>query len=301
MSRNAGRGRHGVSASFFLLPGLAGFFVFFIAPFFASLGYAFMDRPGGVFAGPRNFALLFASPAYVRGLLNTLRFIAVSVPLNLIIPLLLALMIAAEGQGREGQDREGEGRKGKGRNLFVLVFLIPLVIPSGSVVFFWKSLLDQRGALNGVLAGLGIPAQNWLDSELAFPVMTGVFLWKNTGFNTVLYLAGLSNIPVERYEAAAMDGAGPGWTLRAVTLPGLASVTVTALVMSIVNSFKVFREVYLIAGGYPHRSAYTLQHFMNNMFVSLNYPRLSAAALALTALVALCTQGLLGLERKISP
>jgi multiple sugar transport system permease protein len=270
----------------FLLPGLAGFVVFFAGPFLVSLFYAFMDRPGGVFVGPRNFISLFQSPAYLKGLFNTLRFTGVSVPLNLILPLVLALMINGTGEGR---------------GWFVLIFLTPLVIPSGSMVFFWKSLLDRRGALNGVLSRLGLPALNWLDSDLAFPVMTGIFLWKNTGFNTVLYLAGLSGIPGEQYEAAAIDGAGAGRILRAITLPALAPVSVTALIMSIVNSFKVFREVYLIGGGYPHGSAYTLQHFMNNMFVSLNYPRLSAAALVLVIIVAACTQGLLRLERRFSP
>jgi multiple sugar transport system permease protein len=275
-----------LSALVFLYPGLAGFFVFFAGPFFAVLYYALVDKPGGAFAGLRNFVSLFHNPSYVRGLLNTLRFTGVSVALNLLVPLFLALMI----RGRGGA-----------RRYCILVLLVPLVIPSGSVVFFWKSLLDRRGALNGLLSTLGLPALNWLDSDLAFPVMAGIFLWKNAGFNTVLYLAGLSSIPQERYEAAAVDGAGRAWTLRAVTLPGLAPVFIAALIMSIVNSFKIFREVYLIGGAYPHRSAYTLQHFMNNMFVSLNYPRLSAAVLVLVIIIAVCTQGLLGLERRFSP
>lgn len=273
------------AGSLFLIPSLAGFFVFFIGPFFASLCYAFMG-PRGNFAGLGNFVSLVQSPAWLRGFLNTLRFTGLSLPLNLIIPLALAL-------GCRGM--------GKGRDWFVLVLLAPLVIPSGSMVFFWKSLLDRRGALNGLLLRLGLPGPDWLNSELAFPVMTAIFLWKNAGYNTVLYLAGLSAIPQERYEAAAMDGAGGAWTLRAVTLPALAPVTLTALVMSIVNSFKIFREVYLIGGGYPHGSIYTLQHFMNNMFVSLNYPRLSGAALILVILIALFTQGLLVLERKFAP
>ena len=278
--------RPALSASVFIVPPLAGFFVFFIGPFAAVLYYALVDRPGGAFVGARNFVSLFQNPSYIRGLLNTLRFTGVSVPLNLIVPLVLALLIAGTGEARRR---------------FVLVFLVPLVIPSGSVVFFWKSLLDRRGALNGFLVSLGLPALNWLDSELVFPVMTAIFLWKNAGFNIVLYLAGLSGIPGEQYEAAAIDGAGRGRILRAVTLPGLAPGFVTALIMSIVNSFKIFREVYLIAGAYPHRDAYTLQHFMNNMFVSLNYPRLSAAVLVLVFVVAVSTQGLLGLERKFDP
>ncbi|MDR0708662.1 MAG: sugar ABC transporter permease [Spirochaetaceae bacterium] len=272
-------------ASLFLLPGLAGFTVFFILPFCVSLGYAFFDKPsGGSFAGLGNFAGLFQNRAYILGLLNTLRFIALSVPLNMGLSLLLALMI-------RGQRR---------REWFVLVFLIPLVIPSGSTAFFWKSLLAYEGALNGWLDRLGIQNINWLDSGLALPVMTGIFLWKNIGYNTVLFLAGLGNIPGEQYEAARMDGAARRHILWAIILPGLAPVSITAFMMSVINSFKIFREVYLISTGYPHESVYTLQHFMNNMFVSLNYPKLTTAAVMLVIFIALFTQVLLRLERKFA-
>jgi multiple sugar transport system permease protein len=269
-----------------LLPGLAGFCIFFAGPFCASLYYAFVDKPGGAFAGLRNFISLFHNPAYTKGLFNTLRFTGLSVPLNLIVSLVLALMI---------------GRTGKNRRWFVLIFLVPPVIPSGPVAFFWKSLLDHRGALNGIFSQFGMPVQDWLDSDTAFPVMTGIFLWKNSGFNTVLYLAGLSNIPQEQYEAAALDGAGKAWMLRAVTLPGLAHSFIVVLIISVINSFKIFREVYLVAGAYPHSSIYTLQHFMNNMFASLNYPRLSAAALGPVIIIAAFAGIFFRLERKISP
>jgi multiple sugar transport system permease protein len=271
-------------AFLFMFPGLAGFTLFFIGPFCISLGYAFLDKPGGSFAGLGNFIGLFQNRAYILGLLNTLRFIAVSAPLNLCASLFLAL-------GIRGQPR---------REWFVLVFLIPLVIPSGSTAFFWKSLLAYDGALNGYLDRLGVENINWLDSGLAMPVMSGIFLWKNIGYNTVLFLAGLSNIPVEHYEAARMDGASRRHILWAITLPGLAPASVTAFMMSVINSFKIFREIYLIMPGYPHESVYTLQHFMNNMFVSLNYPKLTAAAVALVIGICLFTQALLRLERRFA-
>jgi multiple sugar transport system permease protein len=281
--RSARSGRTAL-AGLFLLPGLAGFIVFFILPFCVSLGYAFFDKPsGGTFVGLRNFAGLFQNPAYLLGLLNTLRFIALSVPLNMGLSLLLALMI----------------RPRKRREWFVLVFLIPLVIPSGSTAFFWKSLLSYDGALNGLLDRLGIENINWLDSGLALPVMTGIFLWKNIGYNTVLFLAGLGNIPADQYEAARIDGAARRHILTSIILPGLVPTSITAFMMSIINSFKIFREVYLISTGYPHESVYTLQHFMNNMFVSLNYPKLTAAAVALVICIAVLTQALLRLERKL--
>jgi multiple sugar transport system permease protein len=270
----------------FVLPGLAGFALFFICPFIASLVYSLLDKPvGGAFVGFRNFIGLFGNKAYQLGLANTLRFIAASVPLNMGLSLSAALLI---------------NRLTRHRKLFALLFLIPLVIPSGSMAFFWRSVFSFDGALTGWLVGLGLPKANWLGSDLAFGVMALIFIWKNLGYNMVLYLAGLGSIPRDYYDAAAVDGAGPWQTFWRITLPSLAPTAVLTLIMSISNSFKVFKEIYLVTGSYPHESIYTLQHFMNNMFASMNYPRLTTAATVLVALVALFTQGLMGLERKVS-
>jgi len=271
---------------FFVLPGLLGFCVFFIFPFFISLAYAFLDRPiGGAFVGFSNFASLFQNRAYLRGLFNTLRFIGISTPLNLAIPLGVAMLVS---------------RIVKGREWFSLIFLIPLVIPSGSMVFFWKTLFSYDGALNGFLAGLGVAKVNWLDSFLALPVMIFIFLWKNCGYNMILFLAGLGNIPKDYYEAAWMDNASPLQTFLHVTVPCLLPTSILALIMSIINSFKIFREIYLITGSYPQEGIYTLQHFMNNMFASLNYPRLTSATAVLVLIIAFFTQFLLRLERKVA-
>jgi multiple sugar transport system permease protein len=270
--------------SFFVLPGLLGFCVFFIFPFFLSLAYAFMDRPiGGSFVGFANFTSLFQNRAYLRGLLNTIRFIGISTPLNLAIPLGIAMLV---------------NRIVKGREWFSLIFLIPLVIPSGSMVFFWKTLFSYDGVLNGLLNGFGIVKVNWLDSFPALPVMIFIFLWKNCGYNMVLFLAGLGNIPQGYYEAAWMDNASPFQTFRHITVSCLLPTMILALIMSIINSFKIFREIYLITGNYPQEGIYTLQHFMNNMFASLNYPRLTSATAVLVLMIAFFTQFLLRLERR---
>jgi multiple sugar transport system permease protein len=271
----------------FLLPGLAGFTLFFIAPFGISLWYALVDKPvAGSFAGLRNFTGLFQNKAYLRGLFNTVRFIVISVPINMGLSLGLALLINKMRRYRE---------------YFTLIFLIPLVIPSGSMVFFWKSLFSYDGILNGLLNILGTGKINWLDSELALPVMVLIFIWKNAGYNMVLFLAGLHNIPSEYYEAVWMDNARWYQSFWHITLPCLMPTAVLVLIMSIINSFKIFREVFLIAGSYPHGSIYTLQHFMNNMFVSLNYPRLCAATALLVLFIAAATQALLRMERKAAP
>ncbi|MCL2839904.1 MAG: sugar ABC transporter permease [Defluviitaleaceae bacterium] len=259
----------------FILPGLIGFALFYIIPFIVSVGYSFMSRPvGGDFVGLRNYIDLLQSPAYRLGFRNTMVFMGLSVPLNMAFSLGLALLIKNTGQYKP---------------LYILIFLIPLVIPSGAMVFFWRVLFGSNR--------LGI---DWLNSEYAMITVLIIFVWKNLGFNLVLFLSGLSNIPKTYYEAAKMDGAGGFRIFCNITFPNLLPISVIVLLMSIINSFKVFREVYLLMGAYPHESVYMLQHFMNNNFFSLNYPRLTAATTLFSLVMVVLTWGLLRLERRTS-
>jgi multiple sugar transport system permease protein len=267
------------------MPGLLGFTLFFSAPFCLSLWYAFINKPtDGSFVGLANFIALFQNQAYRRGLFNTIRFIAVAAPLTMGFSLIIAMMISTIHKRRE---------------LFTLLFLVPLVVPSGSMVFFWKSLFAYDGVLNGMIKALGAEKIDWLDTSRAFFVMVLIFIWKNLGYNMVLYLSGLGNIPKDFYEAAWIDGASFRHGFVYITLPSLMPTSVLVLTMTIINSFKIFKEIYLITGTYPHESIYTLQHFMNNQFASLNYPRLTSAATVLVLIIALFTQALLRLERSI--
>jgi len=130
--------------------------------------------------------------------------------------------------------------------------------------------------------------------------MALIFIWKNMGYTMILYLSALSSIPRDYYEAAEIDGAGSFAQFRYVTFPCLAPASVLTLTMSVINSFKIFREIYLVTGTYPHESIYTLQHFMNNMFVSLNYPKLTSATTVLTLFITVLTLLLLRWEKKVS-
>jgi len=276
--------RQKTSGILYLLPGLLGFGIFYIWPFFISLGYAFTDKAvNGTFQGLKNFIDLFGNRAYQTGLLNTCKFIIVSVPLNMGAALGLSLLTR---------------QIKKYKDLFTLIFLIPLVIPSGSMAFFWSSLFAYNGVLNGWLRFWGCSKVLWLDSNIAFAVMVLIFTWKNLGYIMVLYLDGLNRIPGDYYEAARIDGGKAGQIFRHITLPLLYPTTILALMMSLINSFKVFKEIYMITGSYPHDSIYTLQHFLNNMFSSLNYPKLTTATAVLVTVIACFSQILLKLERK---
>lgn len=273
-------------AFYFLVIGFAGLILFYIWPFFVSFGYALMNRPvNGSFVGFKNYIDLFHNKPYLLGLKNTLIFISISVPLGMVLSLLVAILIDKVKYHKE---------------LFVLIFLIPLVIPSGSMVFFWKALFMDQGYVNGVLSKMGIEGINWLDTSAARYVMVLIFIWKNLGYNMVLFMAGLHNIPKEHYEAASVDGAKDIQTFFYITLPEMVPMIVLVTIMSIINSFKVFKEIYSITGKYPHESIYMLQHFMNNMFYSLNYQKLTTATSVMVLLITLLVQFLIWFERRHS-
>ena len=129
------------------------------------------------------------------------------------------------------------------------------------------------------MSWLGLPIEDWVQSEYAFPLLIALYIWKNCGYDLVLFLAGLSAIPREYREAAASQGASYWQTLRYITLPLMTPTFFFILIVSIINSFKSFREAYLLGGANPHDSEIARQHFMNNNFQNLSYQRLSVAAL----------------------
>jgi multiple sugar transport system permease protein len=126
-----------------------------------------------------------------------------------------------------------------------------------------------------------------MNTGSAFQVLVFSYIWRNTGYNMILWLAGLSDIPSSLYEAAKMDGAGAYARLWYITLPELLPAIYVTVALSIVNSFKVFREAYLIAGNYPDESIYMLQHIFNNWFLTLDLQKMCAAAVMMAAAILL--------------
>lgn len=275
-----------MAALFFLLPSLAGFAVFFLLPFLVGIFYSLVNNVFEYrFVGLDNYKELLSNPVFLRAASNTLAFTAVSVPLSMVLSLGLALLL---------------NKRFYGRNWFRSFFITPLVVPVASVVFVWQVFFDINGSLNGLLAGMGFSAADWMKSGWARAVVVIVYLWKNTGYSMVLFLAGLQNIPAEYYEAAGIDGAGTWRKFRSITLVYLTPTTFFVFIMSIINSFKVFRETYLISGEYPHESIYMLQHYMNNMFFSLDYQKLTSAAFVMAVVIIAIVCLLFAVERKIS-
>ncbi|EMS69003.1 carbohydrate ABC transporter permease [Ruminiclostridium cellobioparum] len=271
----------------FLLPSLCGVLLFFIIPFIGGLYYAVVDSPiNGHFVGLKNFINLLHNDAFLKASANTSLFTMLCVPLNICISLILALML--------------NNRFIKNSNRFRMLFIAPLVIPVASVAFFWQLIFDNNGTLNYFLYRLGATTVDWMKTDWSRTIIIIIYLWKNVGYNVVLYLSALSNIPIEYYESADIDGA-PGYQkFFNITFIYLTPSSFFVFIISIINSFKVFRETYLIAGQYPHENIYFLQHYMNNIFISLDYQKLTSAAYMMAAAITILVFILFNYQKKIS-
>jgi multiple sugar transport system permease protein len=247
----------------YLSPSLLGVGVFFILPFGVVVYYSMIDGVASrAFVGLENFRRLFQNAAFKMAAANTLKFSAMAVPLAVVLPICLALMLEARIPGK---------------SQFRTFFLSPMMVPVASVVLIWQVLFNYNGTVNELLfAGGG--KIDWLQSNYAQIVVLLLFLWKNLGYNMILFMAGLANIPKELLEVADVEGASEAYKFFAIKLRYLSPTVLFVTILSLINSFKVFREVYLLAGSYPYDPLYTLQHFMNNTFGSMDYQKLSAAA-----------------------
>lgn len=251
------------AAWLFLAPSLAGVSLFVLLPFAETVRRSFCNALGTQGVGLANYQSVLGNEAFLLAASNTARFTAVCVPLLLALSLALALLIRAV---------RPHGRACK------TSYLIPMAIPVASIVLLWQTLFAQNGLINAALTHFGLPAVDFMGTDAAFWVLIGTYLWKNSGYNMILWLAGLDGISQSLYEAAAVDGAGRVQIFRRITLPCLLPTLILTAILSLLNTFKVFREAYLVAGSYPHESIYLLQHLCNNWFLGLDLGRLTAAA-----------------------
>ena len=257
----------------FLSPSLLGVGVFFILPFGVVVYYSLIDGVGSKqFVGLQNFIKLFGNSAFRLAAGNTLRFSLLAVPAAVVLAMVLALMLESRIPLK---------------SQFRTFFLSPMMVPVASIVLIWQVLFNANGTVNVLLGSFGLKAVDWLQSGYAPLVVTLLFLWKNLGYNMILFMAGLANIPKELLEVADVEGASEGYKFFAIKLRFLSPTVLFVTILSLINSFKIFREVYLLAGAYPYETLYTLQHFMNNTFESLDYQKLSAAAVVMAAVMVL--------------
>ena len=259
----------------FLLPGFCGVAFFSFLPFMDVIRSSFVQAVSGRFCGLENYRIVLHNRAFLLAEKNTLRFLLVCLPLLLGISLVLAFLLHAWQMAFHQKLR-----------LLKAAYLVPMAIPAASIVLLWKLMFDKHGFVNGILHLCGIHAIDWMNTGAAFFVLVFSYIWKNLGYTMVLWLAGLSSISPDLYEAAEMDGAGRMTQFFKITLPLIRPLIFTIVVLSFLNSFKVFREAYLVAGNYPQEDIYLLQHLFNNWFTDLSVDKMAAGSVLLALVIA---------------
>lgn len=258
----------------FLLPGFCGVAVFSLLPFMDVIRRSFVQMVSGRFCGLENYRIVLHNHAFLLAVKNTLRFLLVCLPLLLGISLVLAFLLHAWQMVFHQKLRPLKA-----------AYLVPMAIPAASLVLLWKLMFDKHGFVNGILHLCGIHAVDWMNTGATFFVLVFSYIWKNLGYTMVLWLAGLSSISPDLYEAAEMDGAGRMTQFFKITLPLIRPLIFTIVVLSFLNSFKVFREAYLVAGNYPQKDMYLLQHLFNNWFTDLSVDKMAAGSVLLALVI----------------
>ena len=274
--------RQRMGAALFMSPSLIGVFLFFVLPYLVVIYYSVVDNPiTANFVGFQNFINVFNNGAFKQAGGNTLKFSLIAMPLSVVLSLILALML----------DRDIPLRSG-----IRTAYLTPMMVPVASVVLIVQVMFHYNGAVNQFLSQFGVEKIDWLKSDGAQVVIIFLFLWKNLGYNMILFLAALESVPKDIIEVAQMEGANALQIFFSIKIRYLSSTILFVVIFSLINSFKVFREIYLLTGDYPYPTLYMLQHFMNNTFKSLDYQKLSASAIIMSIVMVIIIGALFLIE-----
>ena len=247
---SGGRERGGITALPFLLPAIAGFTVFYLAPMVISVFISMTDwngldrllAPGFMkehFTGLANYTAILGSEEFRKTLGNTLEYIALYIPLMLAVSLAAATLLS---------------RQKKGVGVFRVLWYIPVLTSWVAASLIWKSILAPKyGAMNGILGFFGLEGPGWLlDAKWAMPAIVLVSVWKDTGFFALILLSGIIGINKTYYEAAELDGANAWKRFSRITLPLLTPSIFYVLIVSLINSFQLFPQIMIMTDGGPN-------------------------------------------------
>lgn len=267
-----------IACLYFLLPSFLGVIVFVLAPFADVCRRSLTTAVTGEFRGIDNYKQVFENKAFWLAAGNTAKFVLVCLPLLIGLGLIIACFLSRFTR----------------IHFLKSAFLFPMAVPAATVVLVWKLIFDRQGFLNLFLTRLGEAAYiagvlqsapvfdiDYMGTGAAFWVLVFSYIWKNLGYTVVLWLTGILSISTQIREAARVDGAGEFTCFVRIIMPNLKPVLYTITVLSFLNTFKAFREAYLVAGSYPDESMYLLQHLFNNWFTNLDFDKMAAAAVIL--------------------
>ena len=281
----------------FVAPALTAIGVFFAVPVLAAFIlsftdfdiYALADLRNVRFVGLDNYLRLLQTPLFWQALRNTLFFVVIGVPTSLALSLGSALLLNA-----------GVARA---KGVFRTALFAPVVTTLVAVAVIWIYLLHTRyGLINYGLGLLGLPRVDWLgDPSWSMPAIAIFSIWKNYGYNMVIFLAALQSIPGDLYEAARIDGADEGQQFRFVTLPSLAPTLTLVSILTIAGYFQLFAEPYVMTQGGPIQSTTSVLYFMyEEGFKWWNLGSASAVAFILFFIMFLITRLQLAVARRWS-
>ncbi len=252
--RNALERQQSRAAWFFVGPALTLIAVFFFIPVLGGFVLSLTDfdlyavgAPGTArFVGLRNYVQTISNPLFLGALRNTFYFVLVGGPLSVLASLLSALLLSS--------------KLVRGRALFRTVYFAPQVTALVAVAIVWRYMYHPRyGLLNHLLGVFHIAPIDWLGNpHWAMPAIILLAVWKNFGYNMLIFVAGLQSIPEELYEAAAVDGASPWHRFVHVTLPGLAPTFLFVGITTMIGQFQLFSEPYVMTQGGPLRATTSL-------------------------------------------
>jgi multiple sugar transport system permease protein len=275
--------REEVAAGIFLSPALLLLGIFLIFPII-YLGYlSFTDgsftRSGVHWVGINNYLRLLLTPDFWQVIFNTIYFSIGTVVPSIILPLGLAVLL---------------NRNLPFTGIFRTIYFIPSIVSLVASGLGFRWLFQTDGAINSLLSNLGLEKIAWLsDSLWAMPVLIVLSIWQQIGFNLVVFLAGLQSIPINRYEAAELDGANGWQQFWYITLPGIQSTLIFAAITTTIFTLKSFEQVYIITGGGPLNSTNLLVYYIyDRAFAQFDFGYAAAAAMVLLAF----TSGLVYLQ-----
>lgn len=253
-----------------LLPSMAGVMLFRIIPLVDVFKRSLINNVTKAYVGLQNYKDVVFNLSFRAAVKNTFLFLGICIPVLLGLSLILAYLLS------QGQKKSGEKHVNKDRIKTVL--LIPMAIPVASIVLVWKLLFCRYGMVDRILSTFN-GGVDYLNSKWALITLVLTYVWRNIGYDVVLWVAAFHSVDQSIYEAADMDGANRLQQFKFITWPCILPYGSVILILSMLNAFKAFREVYLIAGEYPNRSIYLIQHLFNNWLVDLQLDHLCAAAI----------------------
>lgn len=269
-------------ALFFVAPALVAIGVFFFVPVIAAFVLSFTDFDiyslanieYARFIGVRNYERILADPLFWTALRNTLYFLLVGGPLTIAVSLAAALLL--------------NSKLVRFKTLLRTAYFAPVVTTLVAVAVVWRFVYHPRfGLLNYVLSWFGVSQIDWLgDPVWAMPALILMAVWKNFGYNMIIFIAGLQNIPQELYEAASIDGAGAWQQFTSITIPMLAPTTLFITIITMIGYFQLFAEPYVMTQGGPLNSTLSIVLYMYQMgFRWWNMGYSAALAFVLFALI----------------